>query len=342
MEVTLGKRIAASRKHLGLTQDQLAEKLGITAQAVSKWENDLSCPDISILPKLADIFGITTDELLGREKEVPVCETEVVTNSDSKENGFTFDNGKMDFHWEGAKLEGIGLACWVILTGILYLLTLLTHVDISFWNILWPTFLLVLGLFGLYPKFSAFRLGCAIFGGYYLVSKFDLLPIQLDNSVLIAVIIILFGLGILVDSLRKSKQPKFTASYTDKNGNIHHGMCKDNYTVDGNRFDYSTAFGSSTQCIQLEKLQYGDISTSFGEYTVDLSGIDSVDANARLDVSCSFGELTLLVPNRFCVRPDSSTAFASFEIEGSPDAQPQGYITMEVSANFSEVCVRYI
>ena len=63
MESTLGKRITANRKRLGFTQDQLAEQLGITAQAVSKWENDLSCPDISFLPKLADIFGITTDAL---------------------------------------------------------------------------------------------------------------------------------------------------------------------------------------------------------------------------------------------------------------------------------------
>ena len=65
MEETLGKRIIKHRKGLGLTQDKLAEALGVTAQAVSKWENDLSCPDITLLPKLSALFGITTDELLG-------------------------------------------------------------------------------------------------------------------------------------------------------------------------------------------------------------------------------------------------------------------------------------
>ena len=69
MEETLGKRIVFHRKRLGLTQDALAERMGVTAQAVSKWENDQSCPDIGALPKLAEIFGISTDELLGVERK---------------------------------------------------------------------------------------------------------------------------------------------------------------------------------------------------------------------------------------------------------------------------------
>ena len=52
MEHTIGKRIMENRKRFGLTQDALAEQLGVTAQAVSKWENDQSCPDITTLPTL--------------------------------------------------------------------------------------------------------------------------------------------------------------------------------------------------------------------------------------------------------------------------------------------------
>ena len=165
MEATLGKRIAAARKRLGMTQDQLAEQLGITAQAVSKWENDLSCPDITILPKLADIFDLTIDELLGRARPIPVCQTEVVTSDSHRDNGFTYDSdsGNMDFHWTGGKLEGIGLACWVLLTGILYLIVQFTDMDINFWNIMWPSFLFTFGILGLYPRFSAFSLGCTLF-----------------------------------------------------------------------------------------------------------------------------------------------------------------------------------
>lgn len=61
---TLGQRISDSRRALSLTQDQLAEKLGVSSQAVSKWENDLSCPDIFLLPQLCDLLGVTLDFLL--------------------------------------------------------------------------------------------------------------------------------------------------------------------------------------------------------------------------------------------------------------------------------------
>ena len=63
---SMGAIIARKRKELGLTQEQLAGELGISYQAVSKWENELSSPDISSLPLLADLFGITIDELFGR------------------------------------------------------------------------------------------------------------------------------------------------------------------------------------------------------------------------------------------------------------------------------------
>ena len=70
---TLGKRIAALRREKELKQDELAEMLNVSPQAVSKWENDASCPDISILPQLAKILGVTVDELLtGNTEAVPV------------------------------------------------------------------------------------------------------------------------------------------------------------------------------------------------------------------------------------------------------------------------------
>lgn len=61
---TLGKTIGLLRREKGMTQLELAEKMGVTDKAVSKWERELSCPDISSIPRLAEILGVSVDELM--------------------------------------------------------------------------------------------------------------------------------------------------------------------------------------------------------------------------------------------------------------------------------------
>ena len=70
MEMTIGKRITALRREKNLKQDDLAQMLEVSPQAVSKWENDQTCPDISLLPKLAKILGVSVDELLSGKQEL--------------------------------------------------------------------------------------------------------------------------------------------------------------------------------------------------------------------------------------------------------------------------------
>ena len=72
MDNELGKRIAQYRKARGLTQEAMAQALGVSPQAVSKWEVGASCPDILLLPKLASQLGLTVDQLLTGEKVMPV------------------------------------------------------------------------------------------------------------------------------------------------------------------------------------------------------------------------------------------------------------------------------
>lgn len=74
MTQTFGSRISALRKEKGMTQSALAEKMGVTDKAVSKWERDLSFPDVGSLPKLAQIFELSVDELL-QGTPVPKAET---------------------------------------------------------------------------------------------------------------------------------------------------------------------------------------------------------------------------------------------------------------------------
>lgn len=67
--MNLGKMILELRRQKNVTQEELAAELGVTAAAVSKWENGYTLPDILMLCALADYFAVTTDELLGRAKE---------------------------------------------------------------------------------------------------------------------------------------------------------------------------------------------------------------------------------------------------------------------------------
>lgn len=339
MEETLGKRIAYHRKRLGMTQDKLAELLGVTAQAVSKWENDQSCPDINLLPKLAELFGITTDELLGVKKEETVHTGEIVTdeakNSES-EDTFTAD-GKIGFHFEVEKKGSLWLALWVLLTAVLMLVYPLWMTEpISLWDVLWPSGLLLLGLSGLYPDFSVFRLGCALFGGYFLLTNLNIIPHLLTTAYLLPFFLLLFGLSLLIDALRKPKKKSFTIHRNGK------AVRRNNCTLDGDGFHCEGCFGEGEHLIQLPRLSSGTADLSFGSMTIDLSGCDEIAEDCQLDLNCSFGELTLLVPRRFRAVPQPSAAFGNVEVKGSPAPDAQAVIHAKCGVSFGQILLRYI
>ena len=96
---TLGMMISTLRKEKGMTQLELAEKMGVTDKAVSKWERDLSFPDISSIPKLAEIFEVSVDELMQVKTE-------------TKEN---IGKNKVDVIVDTA-LKGIGVAMGIAVT----------------------------------------------------------------------------------------------------------------------------------------------------------------------------------------------------------------------------------
>ena len=197
-EETLGRRIAANRKRLGLTQDALAEQLGVTAQAVSKWENDQSCPDISMLPKLAQIFAVTTDELLGVEKKAEEELPQLPAQETSPE----------PMKVSAVSRTGIGTAVWLLLTGaVLFASEVSPVVPIPVWKAVCLCGLLVFGLFGLYPQFSLFRLGCAVMGGYCLYCDLFTPRVQLNEELLFPVLLLFFGAGLLLDCILGKKRP---------------------------------------------------------------------------------------------------------------------------------------
>ncbi|MBQ7338338.1 MAG: helix-turn-helix transcriptional regulator [Clostridia bacterium] len=99
---TIGQNIAYFRKQKQLTQEELAEKMSVTAQAVSKWECDASYPDITVINSLAKVLGISVDSIFNGSKEFPemkettlekldrrILRVHVQANEDGNEDGDT-------------------------------------------------------------------------------------------------------------------------------------------------------------------------------------------------------------------------------------------------------------
>lgn len=336
MEQTLGKRIVANRKRMGLTQDQLAEQLGVTAQAVSKWENDQSCPDISTLPRLAEIFGISTDELLGREAPPPAYQAEVVEENESE--GVHFQNNNWEFHWDGGRRHALTFAFFVLLVGGLTLAARLLSWDVGFWDIMWPSAFLVYGLSHLFGRFSLFSFGATIIGAYYLVENLGIYSLDIAGNLVFPLIVVLLGLGLLIDALRKPKKPKFT--FRHKGG--EHKKAHSSMEEDGESFDCSVSFAENTYAITLPRLSSGEANVSFGTLTLDLTQCGKIVDGCDLDLSCSFAELRLLVPKSCRVVPDISTAFGSSEITGHPNADAATTIHVDGSVSFGEIGIHYV
>ena len=120
MKKTLGTMIAELRKQHGMTQLELAEKMGVTDKAVSKWERDLSCPDINSLPNLAEILGVSVEELMQVKKEADAPVSKVSEILDLAPRAVTMAMGiavtvltilgELDVK-SGMIMLGVGLAC---------------------------------------------------------------------------------------------------------------------------------------------------------------------------------------------------------------------------------------
>ena len=336
MEQTLGKRIAKNRKRKNMTQDQLAEQLGVTAQAVSKWENDQSCPDISTLPKLATIFGVTIDELLGTTAE-PAKEAEVVDSADG--NSLHVDGGKWEFHWEAGRRGSLGFACWVLLMGLLLLADNLLQLEVGFWSLAWPSFLLMLGLFS-NKKFSWTNVGFVLLGGYFMAKNLQILPFQLGGKIIWPALVILFGISLLADAIRMPKKASYRF-HNKRTGQEHRERVR-RCDITGDEFECENCFGDGDYCIQTDLLRHGEVENNFGSTKLDLSGVKAVSEDCHIEAACNFGELNLLVPKRFVVQLSPETAFGSVQTQGQPAESTEGIITVSCAANFGSIVICYI
>ena len=82
--MTLGERLLGYRTNIGMSQEKLAEKIGVSRQTISKWETNQSTPDFDKILPLCEVLGITTEELIKGEKEVKNSELEEIKQENEK------------------------------------------------------------------------------------------------------------------------------------------------------------------------------------------------------------------------------------------------------------------
>ena len=348
MEQTLGKRIVKNRKRLGLTQEQLAERLGVTPQAISKWENDQSCPDITLLPKLAEVFGTTTDELLGHKNTKSTSEqvhqAEVV--EDCENEGIHLQNGNWEIRWDNSRRSAIGFAVFVLAVGVLYMLTQIYHWSISLWDIIWTTGILMIGICELVRKFSFFSMGCILFGGYSLVTRITPLPPIINGQGIWAIVIVIFGLSLLADAFKKPKKSGFHVVkpkiFNGKTNKAPDGNKTNRYSCSGDSFTYNSTFAGDDPHIDMAFLRRGEINVSFGSCTVDLSDVETVADDCEIIVNCSFGEVEILVPSKYRAVITSDASFGHVDLEGDHDDVTIGNINISGNVSFGEISIQYV
>lgn len=326
-----GKRIMMLRKEKGYTIDQLASKTGVSAQTVSKWEDNTSRPDIMVLPILAEAFGITTDELLSTQLNEP----HVVVTGSSKtrqndENGYSTSTSH-------EKRSGIWIAITVILVGLVFLLSRMDMLPdgavTTLLAIVWPSVMIGLGISWFIKSWSPLGIGVGALGLYFLLFNLGVITYVLSWRVIWPVLIILLGLTILFDNLlpkrrkwRDCRNHHRASSYTESDGFIR----------------YSCAFSEDHHRVANKQFAGADIDLSFGKSVLDLTQVNHVLPNSLIDAEISFGSLEIFLPRSIHLQISSDKAFGSIRVNGGSDANAPYTILMDGDVSFGSLTIRYI
>jgi transcriptional regulator with XRE-family HTH domain len=343
--MTIGERIAALRKKANLTQDALAKHLGISPQAVSKWEHNQSCPDILLLPELAKILGVTTDELLGglptEPVENPAEEIPEADPPEAEQLGFRVEpvNGNhFDVHIDPPRGAGITMALWVLLTGGLMLAgQLLNRPDMGFWTALMIGGLLVFSLRSMRKRIGFLNTVSFLGGGFLALSNLGLIQLELNRELVLPLLLVLLGVFLLFKQFRKGKRGRGGIHITGPNGPYSPEV-----RVEDGYLCYHNAFGEDHFRVVTPKLEGGEVNVSFGEHTLDFSGVESLGEHCALELNSAFGEINLEIPRRYQADIRLSKSFAEYEVNGHPDPEPEGVITINANLSFGELSLRYI
>ncbi|MBR3136915.1 MAG: helix-turn-helix domain-containing protein [Clostridia bacterium] len=329
---TMGKRISDLRKGKGMTQEQLAQLLGVTPQAVSKWENDLSCPDISILPQLAEALGVTTDELLGK------APLQTVAPETEKQSGKAHVSVRLRMN----KAEKVIFALLLMGIGVVFLLNAFHVIElgegVTFGSVLWPFLVACIGVLACRSELNPVSIGLFLFGVYMLLFNLGIIPAQYKLTWAMAwpVALILVGITILLRFIlpeRKKKEGGFFE--VEKSDPVF------NCTDDDGFIRIDSAFSSKEKRVSGGvRFTGAKVDSSFGSLVLDLSEAEIVNG-ASIDADVSFGSLTIRLPANVSARAMCDSSFGGYDCPpGNPDAEIEVLIKGDVS--FGKIEVEYV
>ena len=329
---TMGKRISDLRKGKGMTQEQLAQLLGVTPQAVSKWENDLSCPDISILPQLAEALGVTTDELLGR---TPLR----ISEGSDKCNGKGHAHVSVRLRLNQA--EKIIFALLLMGIGLIFLLNAFHVIElgegVTFGSVLWPFLVACMGVMACRSELNPISIGLFLFGVYMLLFNLGIIPAQYKLTWAMAwpVALILIGVTILLHFFLPKRKKEGGIFEVEKSDPVF------DCTDESGFIRIDSAFTSQTKCVETGAPFTGaKIDSSFGSLVLDLSQAE-IQNGALIDADVSFGSLTVRLPAFVGANATCKTAFGGYDCPpGNPDAEIKVSLNGDVS--FGKIEVEYV
>lgn len=336
--MTMGKRILYYRKRMGMTQDQLAEKIGVSAQAVSKWEHDLSCPDVTTIPHLAEIFGISTDELLGvrgNEEESTVKEGIVIDKTDG-------DRFRCTWNFRG--LYHLPWALFLVALGCIYLATTFMELDVGFWSLAWPLALAATGLSYCIRRISVFGCACTLGGIYFLLVNLRVLPDLITWPIVMGILLVLWGIHEATAPIRKAKR-KEKYNYTQGDSRTYAKACKEKatreFSQNGGSVCADYAFCSDRITVSEPLFTGGKIEVSFGSLVADLRNCTHLSENCRLDLDVSFSSLVLILPANFSVQRQLDNCGMSTSVDGVP-APGAEVLLLTGDFNFGSLRIQYV
>lgn len=326
--MTLGKRILYHRKRLGMTQDQLAVQMGVTAQAVSKWEHDLSCPDVTTLPRLAELFGITTDELLGTRPQDPAT-VHIGEVEDPPRNW------SWNFQWDKG---GVLFALFLVALGAAYITVTLLKLQVGFWSLLWPLALVYVGLSSCLNRFSAFGGGAMAAGVYFLLVNLGVIPSLITWPIILGALLVLWGVSMILDQTRKRQQKRKVILRSGHSEN----QPRRSYDLREGYADVDIVFCSDNIHVQTPELQGGNVDLAFGSLILNFADCGALAPNCCLELDCAFSSLVLQVPGRYRVDLNLERTGASLDISGAPSPTPEAALRLTGDCSFGSMKIQYI